>query len=106
MDELLLEPGALYLLDRGYVDFAMVKEQLGLNLSLYQILEILNVKIFQETAILEGSSDFADQSQDGETCDQLSLLELEWNSTDISYLIGFHTGSEGRLSLAGSRPHQ
>jgi hypothetical protein len=59
-----------------YVLVAMVKKQLGLNLSLYQILEILSVTIFEKTAILEGSSDFNDQSLDAESCNQFNLFEL------------------------------
>jgi len=59
-----------------YVLVAIVKKQLGLDLSLYQILEILSITIFEKTAILEGFSDFNDQSLDAESCNQLSLFEL------------------------------
>jgi hypothetical protein len=59
-----------------YVLVAIVKKQLGLNLSLYQILEILSVTIFEKTPILEGFSDFNDQLLDAESCIQLSLFEL------------------------------
>jgi len=59
-----------------YVLVAIVKKQLRLNMSLYQILEILSVTIFEKTAILEGFSNFSDQLPDVEPCIQLSLFEL------------------------------
>ena len=159
LDELLLEPGAFYLLDRGYVDFArlhlftqacaffvtrakknlqfylrtsrpvdrssglrcdqiirltgirtaqrypdtlrrivyfdaekesrltfltnnfsllplaIAKKQLGLDMSLYQILEILSVTIFEKNPILEGLSGFNDQSPDVDPGIQLNLFD-------------------------------
>jgi hypothetical protein len=150
LDELLLEAGAFYLLDRGYVDFArlytftqacaffitrakknmqfyrrysrpversaglqsyqlkqhlriksfygtsenavktqvwvalsvyvlvaIVKKQLGLELSLYKILQILSVTIFEKTPILEGFSNFSDEFPTTEQCIQLSLFDLQ-----------------------------
>jgi len=59
-----------------YVLVAIVKKHLGLNLSLYQVLEILSVTIFEKTAILEGFSEFNEQLLNAETCKQLSLFEL------------------------------
>jgi len=37
-----------------YVLVAIVKKQLGLDLSLYKILQILSVTVFEKTPILEG----------------------------------------------------
>jgi len=37
-----------------YVLVAIVKKQLGLDLSLYKILQILSVTVFERTPILEG----------------------------------------------------
>ena len=59
-----------------YVLVAIVKKHLGLNLSLYQVREILSVTIFEKTAILEGYSEFSDQLLEAEACKQLSLFEL------------------------------
>jgi len=59
-----------------YVLVAIVKKQLGLDQSLYQILQILSVTIFEKTPILGGFSNFNDQSTDVDTGIQLSLFDL------------------------------
>ncbi len=59
-----------------YVLVAIVKKQLGLDLSLYKILQILSVTIFEKTPILEGFSNFNDRSLDAESCIQLSLFDF------------------------------
>ena len=48
----------------AYVLVDIAKKQLGLDMSLYQILEILRVTIFEKTPVLEGFSNFNDQSSD------------------------------------------
>ena len=58
-----------------YVLVAMVKKQLRLDLSLYKILQILSVTIFEKTQILEGFSNFNHGSSPVETCIQLSLFD-------------------------------
>jgi Domain of unknown function (DUF4372)/Transposase DDE domain len=60
----------------AYVLVAMVKKQLGLDMSLYQILEILSVTIFEKSPILEGFSNFNDQSPDVDPAIQLSLFDF------------------------------
>ena len=60
----------------AYVLVAIAKKQLGLEMSLYQILEILSVTIFEKTPILEGFSNFNDQSTDVDPGIQLSLFGL------------------------------
>ena len=60
----------------AYVLVAIAKKQLGLDMSLYQILEILSVTIFEKTPILEGFSNFNDQSTDVDPGIQLSLFDL------------------------------
>jgi len=47
-----------------------------LEMSLYQILEILSVTIFEKTPILEGFSHFNDQSTDVDPGVQLSRFDL------------------------------
>ena len=59
-----------------YVLVAIVKKQLGLDLSLYKILQILSVTVFEKTPILEGFSNFSDQSPDAESCMQLNLFDF------------------------------
>jgi hypothetical protein len=60
----------------AYVLVAIAKKQLGLDMSLYQILEILSVTIFEKTAILEGFSNFNDRSADIDSGIQLSLFDF------------------------------
>jgi len=60
----------------AYVLVAIVKKLLGLDMSLYQILEILSVTIFEKTPILEGFSNFNDQSPDVDPAIQLSLFDF------------------------------
>ena len=59
-----------------YVLVAIVKKQLGLDLSLYKILQILSVTIFEKTLILEGFSNYADETDDLNVCKQLNLFEF------------------------------
>ncbi len=59
-----------------YVLVAIVKKQLALDLSLYKILQILSVTVFEKTPILEGFSNFSDEFPDAESCMQLNLFDL------------------------------
>jgi Domain of unknown function (DUF4372)/Transposase DDE domain len=59
-----------------YVLVAIVKKQLGLDLSLYKILQILSVTVFEKTPILEGFSNFSDEFPGGESCMQLNLFDF------------------------------
>jgi hypothetical protein len=59
-----------------YVLVAIVKKQLGLDLSLYKILQILSVTIFEKTPILEGFSNFSDEFPGAEPCIQLNLFDF------------------------------
>jgi hypothetical protein len=53
---------------------AIGKKQLGPELSLYKILQILSVTVFEKTRILEGFSNFTDEFADHESCMQLNLF--------------------------------
>ena len=55
---------------------AIVKKQLGLDLSLYKILQILSVTVFEKTPILEGFSNFSDEFLDADSCMQLNLFDF------------------------------
>jgi hypothetical protein len=59
-----------------YVLVAMVKKQLRLDLSLYQILQILSVTIFEKTPISQGFFNIADETEDLITAKQLNLFEF------------------------------
>jgi hypothetical protein len=59
-----------------YVLVAIVKKQLGLDLSLYKILQILSVTVFEKTSILEGFSNFNDGFTDAEPRNQLNLFDF------------------------------
>jgi hypothetical protein len=59
-----------------YVLVAVVKKQLAIDLSLYKILQILSITIFEKTPILQVFSDFDDQSQQNDHCMQLQLFHL------------------------------
>jgi hypothetical protein len=59
-----------------YVLVAILKKQLGLDLSLYKILQILSVTIFEKTPILEGFFNFTEQCQDQNLDKQLNLFDF------------------------------
>ena len=59
-----------------YVLVAIVKKQLGLDPSLYQILQILSVTIFEKTPISQGFFNVADETENMNLAKQLNLFEL------------------------------
>jgi len=59
-----------------YALVAIVKKQLGLDLSLYKILQILSITIFEKTPILQGFFNFADQTENPNLGKQLNLFEF------------------------------
>ncbi len=59
-----------------YALAAITKKQLGLEMSLYQILEILSVTIFEKTPISEGFFTFDDENEDPNRAKQLKLFEF------------------------------
>jgi transposase len=59
-----------------YVLVAIVKKRLGLDLSLYKILQILSITIFEKTPILEGFFNFADEIENLNLGKQLNLFEF------------------------------
>jgi len=59
-----------------YVLVAIVKKQLRLDLSLYEILQILDVTLLEKTPILQGSINFNDQTPGNSSCIQLNLFPL------------------------------
>ena len=58
-----------------YVLVAIVKKRLNLHGSLYRILQILSVNVFEKTPILEALSDADDQNASEESCNQFTLFE-------------------------------
>jgi hypothetical protein len=59
-----------------YVLVAIVKKQLRLDLSLYQILQILSITIFEKTPISEGFLNMADETDNLKVAKQLNLFEF------------------------------
>jgi hypothetical protein len=59
-----------------YVLVGIVKKQLALDLSLYKILQILSVTIFEKAPILEGFSNFHDQLPEAAPRMQLNLFDF------------------------------
>ena len=57
-----------------YVLVAIIKKQLNLELSLYTILQILSVTLFEKTPILRALSNSDDIEPNGVICNQLSLF--------------------------------
>ena len=69
-----------------YVLVAIIKERLNLDLSLYTILQILSVTVFEQIPIIQVLTDFDYQSLKGNSDKQLLLLELYPDSSvDISF---------------------
>ncbi len=59
-----------------YVFVAIVEKQLRFDLSLYKILQILSVTIFEKSPILEVFMSFNDQLPEHDPCIQLMLFDL------------------------------
>jgi hypothetical protein len=58
-----------------YVLVAIVKKRLGLPQSLYTILQVLSVTLFEKTPIYQALAQLPDPTVEGDTCNQLSLFE-------------------------------
>jgi hypothetical protein len=54
---------------------AVIKKQLKIDLSLYTILQILSVTLFEKTPILEGLSVIQPPELKGVLCNQLTLFD-------------------------------
>ena len=59
-----------------YVLVAILKKQLGLDQSLYQILQILSVTIFEKTALSQGFFNVVDEIESLTVAKQLDLFEF------------------------------
>ena len=58
-----------------YVLVAIVKKRLSLTGSLYRILQILSVSIFEKTPLLQALSDIDFKDPELESCNQLTLFD-------------------------------
>lgn len=58
-----------------YVLVALVKKRLGLPQSLYTILQVLSVTLFEKTPIHQALAQLPDLTAEGEACNQLSLFD-------------------------------
>lgn len=59
-----------------YVLVAIIKKRLNLDMSLYSILQILSVTVFEKLPVLQVLTDFNYQSQEYESSNQLLLFDL------------------------------
>lgn len=59
-----------------YVLVAILKKRLGLEQSLYTILQILSVSLFEKTQIIQAFSKTASINEAGESCNQLELFNF------------------------------
>jgi IS4 transposase len=59
-----------------YVLVAIVRKRLGLGASLYQILQILSVILFEKTPILQALQKMDSDNDLGDICNQLNLFDL------------------------------
>jgi len=59
-----------------YVLIAIIKKRLGLNESLYTILQILSLSLFEKTPILSLFEDYDEHVQSTHSTNQLNLWEI------------------------------
>jgi hypothetical protein len=59
-----------------YVLVAIVRKRLGLEVSLYQILQILSVTLFEKTPILEALQPSDSRENWSDSANQLNLFDL------------------------------
>ncbi|MCY2926508.1 MAG: IS4 family transposase, partial [Planctomycetota bacterium] len=59
-----------------YVLVALVKKRLGLTQSLYTILQILNLVLYEKMPILQVFSKVSDTSDEPDACNQLKLFDF------------------------------
>jgi hypothetical protein len=59
-----------------YVLVAIVKKELGINRSLYEILQILSVTLFEKTPIFQALSEFSIPNSDAPSSNQRTLFDL------------------------------
>ncbi|MDO9565324.1 MAG: IS4 family transposase [Candidatus Desulfaltia sp.] len=59
-----------------YVLVAIIKKRLNLNLSLYTILQILSITLFEKVPVLQLLTNVNDETQNGESPNQLLLFDL------------------------------
>lgn len=58
-----------------YVLIAIIKKRLGLDMSLYTILQILSVSLFEKTPIIQALSSNDCENDEGDCCNQLMLFD-------------------------------
>ena len=59
-----------------YVLVAIVRKRLGIEASLYQILQILSLTLFEKTPILQALQEMNCDNNLGDICNQLNLFDL------------------------------
>ncbi len=89
-----------------YVLVAIVRKRLGLEASLYQILQILSVTLFEKTPILRAlqASDF--ENDLGDSGNQLILFDLYPDTSEVSTLCDTRPDHSGGVLMRTGRPKQ
>ncbi len=59
-----------------YVLIAIIKKELRLEASLYTLLQILSVSIFEKTTVLQDLNTMSNRTQSDHPCNQLSLFDF------------------------------
>ena len=70
------DPNQIWIAVSIYVLVAIVRKRLGLGASLYQILQILSVTLFEKTPILQALQKMDYDNDLGGICNQLNLFDL------------------------------
>ncbi len=65
-----------------YVLVAIVRNRLGIEDGLYQILQILSLTLFEKTPVLQALQEMACDNDLGDTCNQLNLFDL-WPDSSV-----------------------
>jgi hypothetical protein len=59
-----------------YVLVAIVRKRLGLEISLYKLLQVLSIALFEKVPILQALASIGSQVEEGQVANQLSLFDL------------------------------
>ena len=59
-----------------YVLVAIVRKRLGLEISLYKLLQVLSIALFEKVPILQALASIGSQVEEGQVANQLSLFNL------------------------------
>ena len=70
-----------------YLLVAILKKELAIEDSIYIILQVLSVSLFEKTPVSQALSASTDTAQEGPFPNQLALSKQPWDSSDIKFQI-------------------